>query len=746
MKTQRKTYRTMHRTGLRLSVLLALAVSTVLSSPGQAQTTWTGTASSGWSTASNWSNGVPLTDGSEAVTITGTTSAMTSTIDAAWSATGAVSGLTLNPSTAALTVTAGTGVTSFTIGAGGITVGASGVTTTLSAPLLLSASQTWNIGTGSTFAIGGASFSYGSGVTMTKSGSGTLTLNSSSPTMSGGVVLNQGTIGFGLTGGSAGQLIQQFGTAAFTWQNNGQTNLQLGAFGNINTNSTFSNNIQFYDQGSGGGLYSLLTGSIASGTTLTFGGTWSSANSTSATGAIAQQILLNTSGTVPNSFTSGTAVITGNNSGLTSTSKVVIREGLWVLGNANAFGTNNNLAVQIGETSSSAPGLAALLATNGNNVTGTLSTIFNNTAVAGAAEFGLSGTGSVTFSGNLGLQKGASNGMAPVVFLNAGTNGIANFTGVISDSGSNTLTSAVVARGGGKVGLGGANTYAGGTTVGGGTALVVTNTAGSGVGTGAVNVGTAAVTLTGAGTTASSVAVTVTSTAGLMIGQTVTGTGIPAGTTILSINTGTNTVNLSQKATATGTVTLSVAAETGILGGSGIIAPTGTNGITVLSGSSVYPGVGGTAVQTLTLNGGSTTGTLLTMQGGASFTFNLGAGNTSDAIKLFNYVSGDLALNGNALNFSNAQAGTFTLFQFYSDAGTTLTADSLSSGLVLGTGLTGYTATLNYDANDISLTLVAVPEPSRALLLLFAGGLFAVARERRSSSLSLSASNQNQTT
>jgi subtilisin-like proprotein convertase family protein len=54
------------------------------------------------------------------------------------------------------------------------------------------------------------------------------------------------------------------------------------------------------------------------------------------------------------------------------------------------------------------------------------------------------------------------------------------------------------------------------------------------------------------------------STTGLFIGQTITGTGIPAGTTILTINSSTSTITLSAKATVTGAQTLTAAPPDGV--------------------------------------------------------------------------------------------------------------------------------------------------------------------------------------
>jgi len=85
------------------------------------------------------------------------------------------------------------------------------------------------------------------------------------------------------------------------------------------------------------------------------------------------------------------------------------------------------------------------------------------------------------------------------------------------------------------------------------------------------------------------------------------------------------------------------------------------------------------------------------------------------------------------LNFNGAQDGTYDLFTFYSNAGTTLTSagfTELTSNFTLGSGLSGYTAAWDYSTTGvISLTLTTVPEPASAGLVL--AGLALCLRRRR---------------
>jgi autotransporter-associated beta strand protein len=200
------------------------------------------------------------------------------------------------------------------------------------------------------------------------------------------------------------------------------------------------------------------------------------------------------------------------------------------------------------------------------------------------------------------------------------------------------------------------------------------------------------------------------------------GTRIEAGT-LLVTNTDPGTSGL-----GTGEVLVQ---NSGILGGGGYIALGGTNSVTVAAGGLIAPGEG---LGTLTFNGASTTGPILVLSSGAAFSFDLGAGNTSDQVAFWNYGgSGDFLLSDTVIHFTGAQSGTYTLFTFYSDSGTTATASGLSSGFNVEafTGLDGYEATLNYGESAITLTLTAVPEPGVSALLAGAGVLALLRRKKR---------------
>lgn len=192
--------------------------------------------------------------------------------------------------------------------------------------------------------------------------------------------------------------------------------------------------------------------------------------------------------------------------------------------------------------------------------------------------------------------------------------------------------------------------------------------------------------------------------------------------------------NTSDSATGTGAVNVRSGAS---LTGTGIIAPTGANGIVVQSGGILAPGSDENAIGTLRFNGGGTTGTLLTLETGATFDFKLGAGGASDQISLWNYITGDLSLSDNVINFTDIgglTAGeTYTLFTFFSDEGISVVASGINSGLLIGSGLEAFTGSyLVYNESSIQLVVgAAVPEPATCALLLGLATLIAIAFSRR---------------
>jgi hypothetical protein len=100
-------------------------------------------------------------------------------------------------------------------------------------------------------------------------------------------------------------------------------------------------------------------------------------------------------------------------------------------------------------------------------------------------------------------------------------------------------------------------------------------------------------TLTGTLTSTSPTITAVSSAAGLAVGQPISGTGIPAGTTILSINAGAATITMSANATAGG-AGVTVTASSQIDGGASLMVPPGQS-VTVNSDGANYWSERGTA-------------------------------------------------------------------------------------------------------------------------------------------------------
>ncbi|MCW1924588.1 autotransporter-associated beta strand repeat-containing protein [Luteolibacter arcticus] len=103
----------------------------------------------------------------------------------------------------------------FTIGGSGINLSAATQNLTIApAKLVLSASQTWNVGTGRLLTISGTSASTGSTSALTKSGAGILQLNASQLSPSGSVLLSGGE-----TRANAGNFVNLFNSAPITFEN-----------------------------------------------------------------------------------------------------------------------------------------------------------------------------------------------------------------------------------------------------------------------------------------------------------------------------------------------------------------------------------------------------------------------------------------------------------------------------------------------------------------------------------------------
>jgi len=167
--------------------------------------------------------------------------------------------------------------------------------------------------------------------------------------------------------------------------------------------------------------------------------------------------------------------ISGNNSSWQGpTNPVMQNTGIdiartcFVINGPHALGTNNSLAIIAGPRNNRLTGApTSILATDGITVNSSILVPIANQSMTGnrnpqaPVAFGLSGTGSVTFAGPIRVESvGTSNLQSEVHMLRftAPSNGLARFTGNISDGGANNFGTPMQVLGLGDVGLYGTNT------------------------------------------------------------------------------------------------------------------------------------------------------------------------------------------------------------------------------------------------------------------------------------------------
>ncbi len=564
-----------------LKFLRALGLSLVLVAAAPwsqaAQTnSWTGTgADTLWSTAANWSlSAVPLstdvvdlgtnfTSGTN-ITIGGTSAAPTQLSSLNWNLAG---GQTNDLISGYLQINTGD-ITTTTTNSG---IAEEIISTTLYIAASGTGVNTWNVGANNTLQIlnqiGVVGGGTGAGSTITKQGTGNLSLYASSQTYAGNWDIN---------GNVQTYQAQEFGTGAVSLTNS--TWLIGNTGGSTGANMGFSNNLSI----SGNVFLSTATGTTV--TTLT-------GNLGSATAA--SQIFFNFDG--GNIGSNNTIHLAGSSPSTYATNTQFI-----------ALGT-----VEL-DTTGQLSGISTVtLSRNGGN--GTLNwnvadTVATNTTfvdrLGGIGTLGMIGSGTTTINGNVHLNNSSTTNDGANMQLNAVSGGTLVLAGQVSDSLSTTARS-ITKIGAGTVILSGTgNNYRGGTYVNVGTLLI--NSTG-GTGSGAVSVASGA-TLGGTGSITG--ATTIASGGNLTPG--VSGTGL------LTIS---NSLTLSSGSTTTFTMTATNNFSSINLGANAL-----TEGGALVFAINGYTPTTGDAFQLVTFGSQSGLSSGITLTGTQSGTFTDAAG------------------------------------------------------------------------------------------------------------------------
>jgi autotransporter-associated beta strand protein len=489
----------------RPELLISLAINTF--------TDWTGASSTSWATAGNWTS-APAT-GDNVRFNNSSTANLATVLDQDFS----LNGVTLTDPSGPISIG---GANTLTLGAGGIDLSSATQDLTITAPLVLSEAQAWNIATGRNLSVSsnitssGLLTTFGAGkvtlgaANILPNGAGagnlsigtTLDLNGFSQSVNAltgnGTVDNTGaapvtlTVGNNDAGGTFGGIIQDTGGAlALVKTGTGALTLTgandfSGGFTNNGTGNVAPNNNTAFGTGpvvmNGATIYATATVTLANeltlnGATLRIGGgnnrtiTWngpvtatgaSGINADNGTGGITLGSTLDITGATFTSFANGTTHnIIGDISGTGGTLDVT-------LGTLQLSGTNT----YTGTTTLSGTSVLRLQST------GTISSS-SNIVINGTGNFNVRNTNNWVYSGTItGEGTGSIN-------LNTGTNATlaGDISGVAAVNANNTGTDTTVSgaisgpasvnvQGTSTLRLSGANSYSGATNVSSGTLVL----------------------------------------------------------------------------------------------------------------------------------------------------------------------------------------------------------------------------------------------------------------------------------
>jgi fibronectin-binding autotransporter adhesin len=430
-----------------------LVVNIGTAAAGPTSAVYSGATDVNWTTATNWNTDVSSATPAGAVPGVGTNVIFSTTTPAPTNLTTSlntadfeINSLTFN-GTAAVTIggtktlTIDASNTNGNVTGNGIDHSTSALTHTISSRIGLGASQTWTVGpasgtTAAALLVSGVVTDLGTNATLTKAGTGLLTLTNANNTFTGPINVTGGTLAFTGQGGSDATILGA-GPKLITLTNNAVLRPTSSS------NPTASS--KFFVIGTGGGTFDTPSG-------VTF--TIDDGNGTTALGAATGAPLLQGFGTLTKTGTgtlalgySGQLAGTAGQGYSSFTGDIVIAAGTLQAGRESALGSNT-----IGKTTVASGGVLDFYSTatfsmaeditiNGNG-TGAGSLINNSTsivtltgplALGSAAGIGGTGTGGLTINSNI-------TGAFPLTKFGSGT---IKLTGTNSQS-STTLNAGVL--------------------------------------------------------------------------------------------------------------------------------------------------------------------------------------------------------------------------------------------------------------------------------------------------------------